>query len=461
MSLFHRDPSPAPASATPSGSGALPARAQWYADQLFRYTGMFGPGLPGLQTTYGKNPSEPIADDFLAYVASGLKGCGPVAAVEGFRCSVLSEARFLFQRLESGRPGDLFWSRDLEMLETPWVGGTTGQLIVKMMLYADFAGSAFVHRAADELVLLRPDWVDVVLTERMILVGGEMKHVGWKRLGYAYWEGGKFSGSKPVIFMPDEVAQFCPLPDPVSWWRGRSWLTPIVAEVKSDKQAGRHKEKFLENAATPNLAVSLKTRSPKAFREFVDAMDEAHKGPQNAGKTLYLGDGADVTVVGKDMKEMDFSSIVGKGETRIANVGGVHPVIVGFSEGMQGSSLNAGNYNSAKRMTVDRTLRPLWRELAGALQLLFPQPAAGGPATPARLWYDPRDVAFLRDDAKDAAEVQATEAQTMRTLIDAGYTPDSVVRALASDDWSLLEHSGLFSVQLQPLGASDVTPTTA
>jgi hypothetical protein len=33
-----------------------------------------------------------------------------------------------------------------------------------------------------------------------------------------------------------------------------------------------------------------------------------------------------------------------------------------------------------------------------------------------------------------------------------GYKPDSVVKAVTTGDLTLLEHTGLFSVQLQPAG---------
>lgn len=457
MSLFHRPARRQDAPGQPQRSAGL--------DDVLKYAGYSYNGLPfGVQTLYGPNKAEPIADDFAGYVMGALRGSAPVAAVEGFRTRVLSEARFIYQRFNGGRPGDIFPSSDLALLEVPWSGGTTGDLIAKMLLHADFAGSAFVYRTPAELVFLRPDWVDILLTERFVEVGGVQKQVGWEKAGYGYYEGGRASGAPPVVFLPEEVCHFAPLPDPLASWRGMSWLTPIIREVQADKQATAHKSKFLENSATPNIAVSLKQAglTPEQFKAFVDAMDEAHKGPENAGKTLYLGGGADVTVVGKDMKEMDFSSVTGKGETRIANAAGIHPVVVGFSEGMQGSSLNAGNYNAAKRMTVDGTLRPTWRNLAGSLQVLFPPPAPprGQTFSPARLWYDARDVAFLRDDAKDAADIQQTEAITMRQLLDAGCTFDSIKAAMTASDWSLLQHSGLYSVQLQPPGAAAPAPAT-
>jgi hypothetical protein len=74
-----------------------------------------------------------------------------------------------------------------------------------------------------------------------------------------------------------------------------------------------------------------------------------------------------------------------------------------------------------------------------------------------RLWYDDRDIAFLREDEKDRAEIQGLEARTIRTLLDAGYEGDSVIAAVLDSDWAKLQHTGLFSVQLQAPGAGQPT----
>ena len=44
-------------------------------------------------------------------------------------------------------------------------------------------------------------------------------------------------------------------------------------------------------------------------------------------------------------------------------------------------------------------------------------------------------------------------ATAIRTYTDAGYTADSAVAAVVAGDPTLLEHTGLFSVQLQPPGS--------
>jgi hypothetical protein len=118
---------------------------------------------------------------------------------------------------------------------------------------------------------------------------------------------------------------------------------------------------------------------------------------------------------------------------------------VGFSEGLQGSSLNAGNFNSARRRFSDGTMYHLWMCASAALESILNVPAG------ANLWFDAR-VPFMREDAQDIAAVAQSQASTITTLVREGFEPDSVIKAVANNDMSLLKHTGLLSVQLQPPG---------
>ena len=426
---------------------------QDYVDQIIfqgQSYGLFDQGL-GIYSTYGKEKADPIYDTLISFSEAGLKRSAPVFAVERVRLAVFSEARLQWQRLRSGRPGDLFGDQALAILEHPWPGGTTADLLARMLIDADMAGNAYNVRIGDEIIRLRPDWVEILLADRINPLTGEA--VGYERVGYFYWHGGKGAAKRPELFLPDEVSHFAPNLDPLANYAGMSWLTPVIREIQADKLATKHKLKFFENAATPNVAVSLaKEVSPTQFREFMEMMDARHKGVENAYRTLYTGGGADVTVIGANMQQLDFKSTQGAGETRIAMAGGIHAVVAGMSEGMQGSSLNAGNFSAARRLVADVTFRPLWRQMVGALAQLVVEPAD------ARLWFDERDIGFLREDRKDQAEIQGLESRSIRTLLDAGYDADSVTRAVLNQDWSLLRHTGLFSVQLQPPGTTTDNP---
>lgn len=407
-----------------------------------------------IQTTWPGQKTEPIAERFEALVAGALKSNSVIFTLERKRLELFSQARFQWQRFNSGRPGDLFGDQSLAVLEHPWPSGTTGDLLASMLIDADFAGNCFVTIIGGQVIALRPDWTEIVLGDRAYNDDlGDRGIVGKEKLGYAYYNGGKSSGVQPVFFSADEVTHFAPMPDPTAWYRGMSWLTPVIREIQADGGMTNHKLAFMENAATPNLAVSLKEiTDPQQFADFVDKMDDSHKGWQNAYKTLYLGAGADVTVIGRDMKELDFKVTQGAGETRLAAAAGIHPVVAALSEGLQGSSLNAGNFAMARRITAETTLEHLWQNVAGSLETIVP------PADPAtRLWVDRRDIPFLREDEKDAADIALVRAQTIEQLLRGGYRPDSVIAAVMNDDFNLLmgQHSGLFSIQLQEPGAGN------
>lgn len=415
-----------------------PANQRHDSLDYFSFNGSTYP-LQG-QTTWGQDKADPIAHEFADYINGGLKANGIVWALALKRFTVFSEAKFQFRSYD----GKLFGNESLNILERPFPGGTTGDLLTRMLLEADFAGNSYRVLVGDEIVALRPDWVEIVLGEREY----EGQVLGFNKLGFLYYHGGKHAGVEPVMLAADQVAHFAPYPDPAASYRGMSWLTPVVREIQTDKLMVEHKSKFLENAATPNLHVKWPERMKEEnFRKAIELLDERHAGASNAYKTLYTDGGADVTVLGKDFQQMDFKAVQGAGETRLAAAAGVPAVIAGFSEGMQGSSLNAGNYTSAKRNFADTTMANLWRNVAGTLETIVPPPANS------MLWYDTKDIAFLRDDANDRAQIQQTNSISIRNYTDAGFTPQSAVAAVLAEDESLLQHSGLFSVQLQAAGA--------
>ncbi|MFJ2477111.1 phage portal protein [Streptomyces sp. NPDC087659] len=420
-----------------------------FAAALQESLGYGGWSALGMTQTQPGQAAEKAPSDFPGYAT--LFATNPVIwACMVARMAVFSAARFQWQRLRNGRPSEMFGSPELRLLEEPWVGGTTQDLLSRVIQDADLAGNSYWTPLGTEVIRMRPDWVSIVLERRVFPGGG---HLGWKRYGYLFQE----PGQDPVFLWPEEVMHFAPTPDPLATFRGMSWLTPVLRETQNDNLMARHKRAYFENAATPNLVVSLSREvTPDAFAKFKAKMDASHRGVENAYKTLFLGGGADVTVVGSDFKELDFSAVQGAGETRIAAAGGVPPVIVGLSEGLKSATYS--NYGQARRRFADGTIHPLWQNAAGSFARLVKPPGGAGSGA-VRLWYDVRDVAFLREDRKDAAEIQGLQSRTIRALVDAGYTADSAVRAVMAEDWGLLEHSGLFSVQLQKPGTPGPSPS--
>lgn len=410
----------------------------------------------GLNTTMTGSKGEEFAPGLEPYVRA-MSQSPPAFGAQLVRSLILAQARFTFRDRVARNS---FGGNGLRLLERPWRNGTTGQLITRMEWHAGAAGNSFVYRrrAVDELKVVRPDWVVVIHGSHE-----DPDEAGWaldrELLGYAYYPGGVGSRNKPRTMNVEDVAHWMPIPDPMSPALGMSWLTPVIREIQGDIAATTHKLKFFEQGATPNLVVTgLPAEDETKFRSLVKMLGEQHDGVLNAYKTLYLSTGADATVVGSNLKDLDLKGLQGGHETRIAVASRVPAPVLGISEGLAGSSLNAGNYGQARRNLADGWMYPTLQDMCGALS-----PIIDKPNEQAELWFDTLDMPFVREDEKDAADIRSTDAQTLKALVDAGYDPDAAVAFLQGrGDLSELvgKHSGLFSVQLQPPGTETVPDST-
>lgn len=418
-------------------------------EQLIEQVNYLGHAYPlGLQTTMSAGATEAPDTSFQAMVTSAYRAAGPVFSCILARALLFSEARFQWQKLENGRPGALFGDQALALLERPWPNGTTGELLWRAEQDVSLGGNFYLRLHRGRLWRLRPD--------RMLIVLGSEEEtddpaaaIDAEVVGFLFSRG---PGRKPKALLPEEVAHWSPIPDPDASYRGMSWLTPVLADVAADRGSTTHKGQFFQNAATPNLVVMPDaTVSFDEFKKFKDEFTDEHAGAWNAYKTLFLGGGSKVQTVGLDFKSMDFKGIQGIGETRIAAAAGVPPIIAGFSEGL--ASATYSNYGMARRKFGDHWARPQWRSFAAAVEKLLVRPRAGA----ARLWYDDRDIAFLREDQGDEANIRQTAAATIRTLIEAGYKADAAVAYANTGNPDVLvgQHTGLTSVQLTPPGAGE------
>jgi hypothetical protein len=373
---------------------------------------------------------SPGQHDFASFVAEGFKGNGPIYSLVSVKAFALSEVEF----------ATLNADRELGPPPLALSSDRLGRLVSEMEIDADLAGTAFQWLTPDgDWLRMRPDRVEVVWGEE--LVGGMVKPT---ILGFLYWRDGKNVG-RPVPVPAEEVAVYAPIPDPTHPFLGQSWIQSVAVEGDSDNLMSRHKALFFKNAATPNVAVlAEKKLDPEVKKVLRDQFTQRHEGWENAYRTVFLEGGADIRVLGQNMEQMSFVSTQAGGETRLAAASGVPPVVVGFLQGIQSATYS--NYSQAMRRFADLTCRPRWRLMCNAL--------AGpvGVRTGERLWYDDRNVAFLQQDAKDAAEIDKERALTAEAYIRAGFEPESVIASLETGDITKLVHTGLTSVQLLPPG---------
>jgi hypothetical protein len=152
-------------------------------------------------------------------------------------------------------------------------------------------------------------------------------------------------------------------------------------------------------------------------------------------------------VIGANLAELDMAELQGSTETRIAILSRVPAALLGIAKGLTGSSLNAGNLAMTRRIFSDTWVYPALQDLAASLATIVNVPPDS------ELWFDTADMPILREDAKDAAEIESIKAATINNYVKEGFTPESAIAAVRGQDVSLLRHTGLVSVQLQPPGA--------
>lgn len=406
---------------------------------------------------------EVIGEGFEEFASSMFKANGPVHGCIAIRARVFSQARLLFQRFQGGRPVELYGGGDpgLALLERPWDRGSTANLLTDMEIDGSLAGNHFavmvdqsgrIGRQAKRedgafLARMRPDWCTLIIHAP----SGNPFNVDARVVALQYRPPGM--ANDPLLLTRKEFSHFAPMPDPLARFRGMSWLTPIIRDVTADVAYTTHATAFLKNGATPNLVVKVgEDVEDEEFKMFVAQFKEDYEGAANAYKTLFLAGGADVTPLSVDLNQVALRQNQAALETRIATAAGVHVILAGFSEGLGGSSLNEGNFGAARRLFVDSTIRDLWGKAAPALEI-FAEPTRAA----SRLWYDARDIPFLRQDAGDEATTFQTQIIAIRQGVEAGFIPDDMVRAAKAADVSLLigKHTGKVSVQLRDPNAPE------
>lgn len=399
-------------------------------------------------------PREEVPGDYLSLIAAGYQRNPVIFGAVQTRALLFSQATFQWQNLGTAAT---FGNADLVPVERPEPLVTTSEMLHRVILDADHAGTWFAVRTApDRIKRLRPDWCWLITGDRTGTVI-DPRDPRSEVIGLAYRPGG-YASSEPVeTFDVGQFAMWWWSPSPVFAHLGQPWVWAVIPELQADNASTVHKLRFFENGATPSLLVKFPPTLPKdKAAEFIEMFEQQHSGAMNAYKTAYLGGGAEAAVVGANLQQLDFRAVQGLSETRIAVASGIHAVVLGISEGLQGSSLNAGNFAQARRWTIDHFLWPAWTRIAHALEGLLTVP--GG----SRLWFDPDAVPFLSEDVQDQATILQTRANAIRTLTDGGYDPAAVIDAVVSGDLAKLVHMGLPSVQLQPAGSQQpATPAAS
>jgi phage portal protein BeeE len=387
-------------------------------------------GASILTTSYASPDREPVLPQLAAFAQESNSSSAIVFSAILNRMALFSEARFTFQAKDDKH---LFGTTALAKLETPFgPNSTTGHLLARMEQDAFLAGQAYIWDppGEDRLIRLRPDWVTIVSARVQM-------DTGWYRRKIGYWfEEPKSLMERSDGFMvpAEECVHWAPQPDPAADFRGMSWLTPIWRDVAGDSGMASYKIKYLENAASPNMLIKyaqkLQPGSVDRIRERVTAR---YAGADNAFKTLILDQGADATVIGQGLGQMDFGTVSSVGVERILAAANVPGVLVGL-EPLRGAGRG---YQESMQKFGNLFARPKWRSVCGALSQIVDVPGGN------RLWFDTADIAALQDGEMERGQAALVRAQALLALVQAGYTHESAIAAVDAMDLSQLKAGGI------------------
>jgi hypothetical protein len=384
-------------------------------------------GASVLTTSYASPDREPVLPQLAAYAQQANSSNAIIFAAILVRMSLFSEARFAFQAKDDRH---LFGTTALAKLEEPFgPESTTGHLLARMEQDAFLAGNAYIWDppGEDRLVRLRPDWVTIV-SERVRVADS-----GWYRRPVAYWfepPRSLMSRDEGFLVPAAECVHWAPIPDPQADFRGMSPLTPIARDLAGDDGMTRYKLRYLQNDASPNVIIKYAQKLQESTIDKIRERTAArYAGPDNAGKTLVLDQGADLTLVGNSLSQMDFSGVSSVGVERILAACAVPGVLVGL-EPLRGAGRGFG-----ESMTKFANLwaRPEWRSACGALEKITDVPAGN------RLWFDVADIQALQEGETARAQAALVRAQALLAHHQAGYDLMSAVAAVESGDLTQLK----------------------
>ncbi len=117
---------------------------------------------------------------------------------------------------------------------------------------------------------------------------------------------------------------------------------------------------------------------------------------------------------------------------KVEEATGVPSVVLGIKEGAEQATYN--NYQSALSHMANFTTQHMWNDTVNVLTNGAPVPLNE------KLIIDTTDIPALQQDGQDAATITETQGRTIRDLTDGGYTAESVIDAVTSNDLTLLVH---------------------
>ncbi len=289
-------------------------------------------------------------------------GGNPIA----FRCVRLVAEAAASVPLRPQRAGAPATANDpaTALLRAPNPEQSAHELLETFFGHLQVGGNAYVE-AVDldgvvrELYVLRPDRVRVATDARGLAVG---------------WDYARAPAEAPKRYHRDPVSGrsqvlHMKIFNPSDDHYGLAPLAAAAFAVDTHNAAGRWNKALLDNAARPSGALVYAARdagdrlSDEQFDRLKAELNDAHSGPNRAGRPLLLEGGLEWRPFGLSPADMDFVDAKTIAAREVALAFGVPPLLLG----LPGDNTYA-NFKEANLAFLRQTVLPLARKTARAVE---------------------------------------------------------------------------------------------
>lgn len=187
---------------------------------------------------------------------------------------------------------------------------------------------------------------------------------------------------------------------------GISPLQSAGLSITQQTEARRWNVALMRNGAKPSIVIRVPNAMTQSqFEQFKKRLDARHAGENNAGSTMVLDDGKDISTAGFNARDMDYSTGVTTSAKEIAIAMSVPPELIGDSANKTYSNAQEANKEFAQHTVVPLADR-FYSKLSWHLCPLYPDVA--------RIGYDEQEIDALKGD--ESALISALESCEFLTV---------------------------------------------
>jgi HK97 family phage portal protein len=253
------------------------------------------------------------------------------------------------------------------LLDTPAPQTCMSQLLERMILSVGLSGEWFLLKDHGETEKGIPTALNPYPSCAMCLRQGDVVNGVIQ-----YWSIKQNNGSYKRV--PAAAVIYDRFPNPYDPLRGISPLDAASDSVNADFFSRRHNKHQMKTHGRISGMVTFKDDMQEdTLKRFSQMWNEKYEGAENAGKTAFMGSGAEYQQLAMTSKDMDWVNGMDITREEICAAFGISTIVAG---GLKGATFS--NYEQAMKAAWEETLMPIGNRITNILNRELIRPNLAG-----------------------------------------------------------------------------------